>query len=93
MTAQTTHAIVELLEPVRWAGVEYAAGHQFVRLRMTACTSFCRDFENRPVRVRNRLLVVVKPADPDPDPEPATLAAIIRSGRVRPALELLQAAG
>lgn len=88
----TVFAVVELLEPVRWAGVAYPAGCQFTRQRMTACTSFCRDFEGRPVRLLNRLLRVVKPAPP-PAPEPATLAAIIRSGRVRPAIELLQAAG
>lgn len=86
----TTHAVVELLEPVRRGGTAYPAGHQFERLSVTPVTAVCRDAEGRCVRIARRVLADVKPADP-PKPAPRTLAELVRAGLVKPALALAPA--
>lgn len=87
----TTHALVELLEPVRRGRTVYSAGHHFERLSLTPSTAMCRDSGGRIVRIQKAKLRVIKDA-PAPPPKPATLAEIVRKGLVKPAHEILEVA-
>ena len=87
----TTHAIVELLEPVRSGRTVYGIGFQFARLSTTHLTAMCRDDAGHVVRIQKAKLRVIKDAPP-PAPRPASLADIVRRGLVKPAHEILEVA-
>lgn len=85
-----TFATVELLAAIRRNGVVYAAGHQLWRVGISRAQFRCRDESGNEMWVPRSLLVVVRECPP-PAPAAKTLAEIMRSGAVKPALALIDA--